>query len=353
MALMGTGRDESNASGGGSESTGDIVQEASTFLTDPKAEKLCEVFADGLESGLGYARLFDMLERSGVPAKAADRLERGDLLGEAFARFGILDPRARKLVLVAEKQGRLPPTFRELADMYGDRYDRKKDVVVALAEPMIWIALAIFLFNLFGSDLTSMVLASDTYQQTASIAVTAALQIGVYALTAFVTLFGWLHLPVDFTLRELFTRLWIRLPFAGQPLRLRSVATFCRYMNQSISTGLNVHKSLALAAEASNNGKLMAEIDEARKKLEEGSTLAEALFGVSSLPDEVIEYIDIAEESGKLEERFESLADDYAQRAEKRGNQYLTALTWILRVVIIVALIVMLFTQIFQMASEL
>ncbi|MFB6351465.1 MAG: type II secretion system F family protein, partial [Bradymonadaceae bacterium] len=135
-----------------------VVRESRTYMTDPQAETLCQVFSEGLRSGVGYARIFEMLERNGLEAQTIDRmreavLDRGDKLGEAFARHGILDPTARKLVLVAERQGTLPETFDHLGKSYGLRHDRKREFVFSMVEPMILVTL--------GGIVTGNVLAAD------------------------------------------------------------------------------------------------------------------------------------------------------------------------------------------------
>ena len=101
----------------------EIRRETSTYMTDRDAEKMCTLFADGLDAGVGYARILDFMDRQKLDPKLIARLrhavlETGDRLGEAFARFGILDGPSRKLILVAEEQGTLPQTFKENRGLY-------------------------------------------------------------------------------------------------------------------------------------------------------------------------------------------------------------------------------------------
>ena len=331
-----------NGNPGGSGGTSAVVRESRTYMTDPQAEQLCQVFAEGLGSGIGYARIFSMLERNGLDDKIADRLrdavlEKGDMLGEAFARYGILDPTARKLTLVAERQGKLPETFEQLAEIYGLRHKRKKSVIFSLVEPLILIALGGIVFgNLLTSGLVEIAMADDLGARLTDVFLQAGIQTALFALGWFSVFFTWMNLPVDFAPRDYFSRLWLRFPVLSEPKRLFSISLFCRYLKQSISSGINVHRGLELASEAANHPKLLTEIDRAKQRLKQGDSLAESLFGAETLPDDVVENIEIGEESGRLEERLEYLSDKYYERATERFDRQMTTLMWIVRYAIVV-----------------
>ena len=276
------------------EDRGPVVREQNTYMTDRQAEQLCQVFSEGLGSGIGYSRIFGMLERNGLDQKLVDRLreavlEKGDQLGEAFARYGVLDPTARKLALVAEQQGQLPETFSQLAEIYGLRHKRKKDFIYSMVEPFILIALGIVLGNILTSNLVEITMSEQTWGKLSGVFIQAGIQTAFFGLASFSVFFSWLNLPVDFAPRDYFSRLWLRFPVISEPKRLFSIALFCRYLKQSISSGIDIYRSLELASEASNNMKLLQEVDASREKLKEGSSLAEALFSAQMIPDDVIE----------------------------------------------------------------
>ena|SRR5690625_1975819 len=136
-----------------------VVRESSTYLTDSEAASVCTLFGDGLESGMSYARIVDMLERQGYEKKIVQRLrkalmEQGDMLGEAFARFGLLDATSRKLVYVAEQQGKLPETFKNLSRFYESRHRRRRRLLLSFIEPSILIMLGLILArNIFTTDI--------------------------------------------------------------------------------------------------------------------------------------------------------------------------------------------------------
>lgn len=336
-----------------------VVRETSTYMTDQQAETLCQVFSEGLGSGVGYARVFEMLERNGFEEKKVDRmreavLDRGDQLGEAFARHGILDPTARKLVLVAERQGKLPETFDQLGDSYGLRHKRKKELIYSMIEPLILIALGgIVLGNLVAADLVDITMSPHTSSRITELFLDAGIQVALFAIGAFSVAFTWLNLPVDFAPRDFVARLWLRFPVLSEPNRLYSISRFCRFLKQSIESGFDVHRSLDLAAEASNHPTLLGQIEQAKDRLQEGKSLADALFAADELPDDVIEHIQIGEESGRLQERLSFLADRYYERATERFDRQMDVIVAFVRYGVILFVIGMVLFGVVQMMNML
>ncbi len=324
-----------------------VVREQSTYLSDTEAATFCTVFGDGLGSGMNYGRIIDMLERQGFNPKAVKRLrsaimEQGMMLGEALARYGLLDPTARKLVYVAEQQGRLPSTFKDLGHHYKQRQERRKRLVYSFVEPGILIALGLILaINIFGGDLTELVQADDVWDELIPIFIQSALEIGIFGSIAFLAGMTYLNLPVDMPLRNALHRLWLRfpLPIINSAGRLFSVAHFCRYTAQSISSGLTVHRALSLAAEASNNPSIEKRIPIAQQAIEEGQMLAASLRYAKAIPPEAIDYIDVGEESGRLEERLRELSDRYEKEANEQFERTMHGFIYTVRILVIVTVI--------------
>lgn len=325
-----------------------IVRETSTYLNDAEAASVCTMFGDGLGSGMSYARIVDMLERQGYDKKIIQRfrhslLEEGDMLGKAFARYGLLDATARKLVYVAEQQGKLPRTFKNLAKNYEKRHKRRKRFVLSFVEPLLLIMLGLILArNIFTSDLVAITEDLSLMEILLPVLIRSVIECLILALGSFFFGFVYLNLPVDMGLRNSFQRLWTFLPlgFLNESSRLNSISVFCGFTEQSISSGLTVHRALALAAEASNHPTFEARIPIAQRAIEEGRSLAAALHEADALPNEVLEYIDIGEEAGRLEERLKELAARYEERANEAFENTMRASLYMLRIFIVIVVIV-------------
>lgn len=327
-----------------------VVRESSTYLTDSEAASVCTLFGDGLESGMSYARIVDMLERQGYENKIVQRLrkslmEEGNMLGEAFARFGILDATSRKLIYVSEQQGKLPETFKDLSRFYENRHRRRRRLVLSFVEPAILIMLGLILArNIFTADIEELTASTAIFENLQPLLIKSLIESAIFSALSFLAGLVYLNLPVDFPLRDRVHRAWLLMPLAtfNEASRLNSVAVFCRYSEQSISSGLTVHRALALAAEASNNPRIDGRIAIAQRAIEEGRTLAAGLYEMGTLPNEVIEYIDIGEEAGRLEERLEELADRFDERAAEAFENGMKAFIYVMRTLVIITVIVML-----------
>ena len=337
-----------------------IVRVSSTYLTDAEASSVCTMFGDGLESGMSYARVIEMLERQGYEKKVIRRLrasllEDGDMLGEAFARHGLLDATARKLIYVAEQQGKLPRTFKTLAKFYDKRHKRRKKFALSFIEPILLIMLGLILArNLFTSDLTELTASTDVFNNIKPIMIRSALESALFAMGSFFFGMVYLNLPVDFGIRTTFQRIWMSLPLGifNESSRLHSISVFCGYTEQSISSGLTVHRALALAAEASNNPRFESRIPIAQRAIEEGRGLAAALYEADALPNEVLEYIDIGEESGRLEERLTELSLRYEERANEAFERAMNAFIYTIRIFVVICVIVALMLTIAGFMSD-
>ncbi len=337
-----------------------VVREESTYLTDSQAATLCTIFADGLKSGMGYTRIIDMLERQKFDDQVVQRLraailDDGNMLGEAFARYGILDATARKLVLVAEQQGALPATFEDLSQLYTERQERRKKFLLSFAEPCILVAVGLILArNIILSDFDAFLETMDAVEHLKPLLIQSGIEIGLFGSVIAFGAYVYTNLPVDMGLRSTIHRFWLRLPLGPliKPSRLRSVELFCRYVEQSISSGLTVHRALALAAEASNNPRIESRIEIARQAIEQGHTLAKSLRESQALPDDAIDYIDVGEESGELEERLTELATDYKDKADEAFDNQRNVIVYLIRFLIIVFVIGSLLFGIIDMAID-
>src|SRR5690606_3716510 len=80
-------------------------------------------------------------------------------------------------------------------------------------------------------------------------------------------------------------------------------------------------------------------IRRAQDLIEQGSTLSHALYSIKTIPTDVIENIDIGEETGKLEERLEWLAIRYEEFSYESFQRMMAAFLYVARFVIVIFVI--------------
>lgn len=322
-----------------------VVREQSTYMTDRDAEKMCTLFADGLSAGVGYARILDFMERQRLDPKMVQRmrysvLELGDRLGEAFARFGILDAPSRKLILVAEEQGALPITFKEQARFFGRRFERRKTFAYSLVEPFIMTCLGIFYFRNIFAKVIEATFAPNTWEIIGKAAIKATIESAIFLSVSSVIIYAWLNMPVESSLRETAGKIMYRIPLISKPQRLNAVANFCRYFRQSINAGMDVFRSLDLAADASNSPTFIRDVPKAIGVVEAGYPMDAAFRAFKDMPQEVIDYVGIGEETGRLDNQLEFLTERYDKLTDEAAERATRARMYVIRILFIVGILV-------------
>lgn len=308
-----------------SSNSGPPKTEDSTYQTEQGAYKFCETFAKGLETGMDYSRIFEILERQGIEKRIIDKLkealfEKGDSLGDAFTRFGLLDSNARQLLNVAEKQGNIPQTFDELAEMYKKRHERKKNIVGAFIMPAIIFAIGgiIFVYHFLLKGGIIKMAQEGLMKHAPGILLNAGINIAIFFLICGTIAYIFINFPIDSSIRETITNVWMRIPFLSKTGRERGIALFSRYLSRAIGAGMSVFDGLELAADASNHPHIQNGIEDTRRSIEQGNMLKVALKEIDDLPQDVIDHVDIGEETGELEGQLEKLADRYEKAANER-----------------------------------
>ena len=313
---------------------------SATHMTDLQAAQLCEVFAQGLDSGLNYARIMSFLERKGLGGPIASNLNRALLedglrISEAFARHGILDPTARKLIYVAEDQGTLPDVFKSQVPIYQLRHDRKARVLAAFAEPaLIFLGGVGFLMPILTNlnrirQASSPILAATGYMVTPLLVCFVVLS-GFGALS-----YGWLKSPVDSSSRRALSSIWVRLPLVSRPSRLYAQAMFCRYLGLSIKSGMNIFDSIALSMEASNDARFLPYIPKVCAAIEDGLTLEDSLRIIPFIHPDVMDYVGLGEETGRMSDMLMEGATRMEQVANEMSQQLMGAFLFVFRLVLI------------------
>ena len=320
-------------------------------MTDLDAEKMCTLFADGLSAGIGYSRILDFMERQKLDARLIDRLrlsvlEHGDQLGDAFTRYGVLDEPSRKLILVAEEQGTLPQTFKEQAQFFGRRYERRKKGVYAMVYPVIIICLGVFVFAQNIGQIMEVTFAHDTWARVKDMGIRSVIQSAIFVMVSALSGYGFLNMPVDSSIRALAGRLWFAVPFFSGAARAQSVANFCRYLQQSVNAGMDVYRSIDLAAEASGHPSFIACAPRAMHLLEEGYPLDAAFRELKGMPEEVLDYVGIGEETGRLDEQLKFLTGRYDKIAEEVSERTRTYFTNMVIFTVIVGTLVTAFISV-------
>ncbi len=290
-----------------------------------------------LRSGVPMLRAIDVLRRqvsnhtlARVLAEVRDRVEQGDTLGNAMARYPrVFSEMAVNMVRAGGEGGFLEEALERVAQFTEQQEDLKARTVGALAYPVflavigsgIVTALIIFFVpkfdELFKSlrergelpVLTEWLLGFSNAMKSWGLLVLVAAVIGLVAIRA--------KLATEEG-RRLRDAVKLKLPLLGGVFQNLAVARFCRVLGTLLRNGVPILKSLEISRDTSGNRVLSEAIRGASDNISSGESLAAPLGASGHFPVTVVEMISVAEESNTLDKVLVEIADGLEKQTTRR-----------------------------------
>ncbi len=152
-----------------------------------------------------------------------------------------------------------------------------------------------------------LIAVSHVFEQKWLLGILAALIVGGIAFVKFQTE----------KVRQLWSRLSLRLPFVKGFVLKAELARFARTLEILIKCGVPILKAIEITAPVLGNVILRAEFDQTRKEIAEGGTLGQSLKKSKHFPLFMTNLTSVGEESGKLDEAMEEIANFYERETEE------------------------------------
>ncbi len=295
----------------------------------------CRQFAAYLDAGVDLIKALASLERQfgrtalgPVTGRILLAVRRGDNLAEAMEREpGAFDALFLSMIRVAEARGGVPETFRMLSRHYEARQNLIRQARSAMIYPIIVLLVASGVVAFLTIWLLPMFI--SMLRETAGPAVVLPLPTRVLmAYSDFMQKLGWWVVPLVligglFAVFRIYRTtagkrvmdelaLWV--PVLGMLLRKLDTTRFARTLASLLGAGVDIGSSLDLTADVMQLDPFRRTIRKARKEVMDGSELSVALGLSRRFGPDVIAIIDSGEETGKLPESLEKLADDYEEQ---------------------------------------
>ncbi len=296
--------------------------------------QFCRQFASYLNAGVDYSRTFSSLENQLAgsalgPAVGRMRLaiKGGSTLEEAMAREPqIFSTMFLSMIRVAEARGGVPETLRMMGNHYEARQRLIRQARSAMIYPVIVLTMAggvialltIVLLPMFASMLKDI----DRRIQ---------LPLPSRALLAFSNFVGWIGwwlIPLvlagtPFLIyrfyktapgKALIDRLILRMPVFGALCRKLDISRFARTLSTLLDAGVDVGSSIDLTAGVLAMTPISQAVRAAKDKVMQGKELSVALAPSGQFSPDVIAVLQTGEETGKVPESLNHLADDYEEQ---------------------------------------
>ena len=118
----------------------------------------------------------------------------------------------------------------------------------------------------------------------------------------------------------------LKMPLVGPLVRTVSVSRFCRTLGTMLQAGVPMLKGLDIAKQIVGNVIIRKTVDDAKKAVSEGESLAATLKRSGQFPPTTVHMIAIGERAGQLESMLGRVADTYDNEIETKLGRLTTML---------------------------
>lgn len=297
----------------------------------------CRQLAAYLNAGVDYYKALTSLQLQfsrtalgPVCGRLAASVKRGDAMTLAMGREPqAFDPFFLSMIRVAEERGGIPETLRKMAQHYEARLRLIRQARSAMIYPIIVLVFASLVAA--GMTIWLIPMLADMLKELGGQGADLPLPSRMLmAFSAFVRSIGWLVIPVvmvgtPILLFQLYKtpagkstmdRLALRFPVFGPLLRKIDTSRFARALASLLEAGVDAGSSLGLTSEVVRLEPFRQALRDTQKQVLDGSELSTALDDTGRFSHDVIAVVNSGEETGKLPETLNHLADEYEEQVE-------------------------------------
>ncbi|MBR1580336.1 MAG: type II secretion system F family protein [Selenomonadaceae bacterium] len=298
-------------------------------------DKWASLFFRQLSTMLAVMNLRDALELMSTTNQ--DRTQRrilqsmlqdvtlGKTLDQALTKFGsIFSGTVIQLVVIGNQSGRLQEISAKLADQLEREYQSSKKIKSAMYYPIFVMAAAVLAIVILISTVLPTFAGFFSGQELPTLT-RMVLSLGVFLSERFplivATVFGmilgaWWIYERSAAIRLMSDRLLLKIPFVGRLAQQTHWMNFFGSLSFLIESGVRLDRAVEMAASASGNSFLRAELKELRRKVESGGRFQSDLF-----PAECQGLITSGETSGTLPLMLERCEKLCAFEVEELSSQ--------------------------------
>lgn len=306
-----------------------------------------------LGSGISLIRAMSILVKRDNKPKITEvykkiyiKLQQGFPLSVALQDQGETFPLLMiNMIRSGEESGQLELTSKKMAIQFEKSYRMNNKIRNAMIYPIILLLITIgVIFIIFTAILPTFF----TYFEEAIMPAITKIMLNVsyfmkdywyLVLIAILSVIAvWLIALRDKKVRLRYDKAKLNVPIIGKLLKVIYTARFARTMSSLYSSGVSMINALLLTRDTINNSYISSQFDEVVKQIRDGTTLSLAIQHIDGFDAKLYSSIFIGEESGKLDDMLESIADDFDYEAEIASQRMVTILEPVM--IVILALIV-------------
>ena len=335
--------------------------------------KFYSQMSDLLQSGVPLLRTLEILQRqSSSPRLGAvlkdvrDRVADGATLADGMhAHEDLFGELAVSMVRAGQEGGFLEDVFKRVSTFTDRQEDLRSRVVGALAYPVILLLIGsgiiailfVFFIPRFAEIFDRLRERGELPMATEVLLATsqAAQDYGILILPVVIGVLVFLRRQARTPKGRRFVDGWkLRLPVLGPVFRDLAITRFNRILGTLSRNGIPILQALRIAKDSTGNLLMRDAIDQAAENVQAGDKLATPLRASGCFPLEIVEMIEVAEESNNLEnvllESAESLEKQTTRQLEL-AVRFLEPMMLLVMALITLMVVIALLLPIFRMSS--
>jgi type IV pilus assembly protein PilC len=324
-----------------------------------------------LKAGMPLVQSLDILRQrvSNPTFKAVidavyEKVKAGTSLSDAFAAHGTMFPAVYSASLMAgERSGNLDAVIRRYVSYEKVIGTVRKRTISALIYPAILVTMMIVLIGIivlrvvpafsefYGNFDRPLPLSTQIIVAASNFVVSNLWLLLVAVVGTSAALYFWGRQPAQ---RGRIHRLLLDVPWAGETIRKFGTAQLARTLATLLGGGIPLVNALEISVRSMSNRHLASELDEVRRRVQEGQSFAAALLERGVFPDVAVKMVEVGESTGALQEMLNSLADFYDEEIETEVSRFITLIEPLLLVImgIVIAVVVLaLYMPLFELSS--
>jgi type II secretory pathway component PulF len=126
--------------------------------------------------------------------------------------------------------------------------------------------------------------------------------------------------------RRLWHRTILKLPLLGSMARKQEIARTALIVSTLLKSGIVLVSALEIAGRAAKNAVIRDALETSRESIQTGREIGEALESTGEFPPTVVQIFSVGQQSGKLEEMLQRLADNYDRQVTTLSMRLATLL---------------------------
>ncbi len=298
----------------------------------------CGQFATYQDAGVDLVRSLSSLGKQfgrtalgPVIARIEQQVRSGENLADAMGREPrAFDPLCLSMIRVAEARGGIPETLRLLARHYEARQRMIRQARSAMIYPSIVLLVAsgvVMLLTIFVIPLMVSFIQDGLRGKNVDLPFPTRVLLGI---SAFMTWIGWWAVPLGVVGggfvslwwyrtpagKAMFDALSLYVPVLGKIRKKIETGRFARTLAALLNAGVDIGSSLDLTAGVLGLAPFRRATLGMKTLVMDGDDLSEAVQRTGRFGTDVVAMIDAGEQSGRLPESLDKVADDYEEQVE-------------------------------------